>query len=735
MTYIKNVFKNNYLFFVSVVIFFIPFFWFANNQIISGGETYTILNPHLWNYVNLFAWNSNFGFGMPNIYQGSQVYYAITNALFSFFPLPIVQKILFGLSFSLSFLVFYYFVEYLFKNNKNYKYAYLIGAIFYSVNPFILMMFPWFPTYSFLFILTPSIIKYIIQYIREGKGLTQIILLSILLSSLSLNISILGITLFLIFIFTLLESVINKVNFKKILIIFFAVLLGNIFWILPLTQTYQSTFGGAIIYPTDFAKESILSSPVLNSMTLTEYYWFNKININGAPYFTYAGYYQLLSQLVLLSLLILIVLSFIKGKNKEINVINKKYILFFLSLFLFGAFLTKGGADPFGLIYKLLLINIKIFGIYRASDIKFPYFEVFSLSFLLSYSIIIFCKNKSKFFDFFKYFYIPVVLLLCALPFILGQIFAVKQKIIIPNYWFEFTSYLDQHSDSGRILILPKNFSPFDSYIWGYTGGWLGCGIVNRDFIGYTLGYGSTIQEKQYFPQINILYDSLESANYQKFSKLLKIYDISYILVRNDFDLESFENIKAYGNNYNFYKNGEANKILNSNLKDKKVFGELTLYKTAINDNLINSDGNQVNFSKINPTKYLVSIKNVKKNFSLNFLESFDDNWVLYINNKEIKNTIANHYLKYNYANAWDIDVDKLCSYNQNCTRNADGSYDLELVIEFWPQRLFYIGLFISGTTLLGCLGYLGYDWVKRRKRRKNGKTQDVKTVKNLDLD
>jgi hypothetical protein len=44
----------------------------------------------------------------------------------------------------------------------------------------------------------------------------------------------------------------------------------------------------------------------------------------------------------------------------------------------------------------------------------------------------------------------------------------------------------------------------------------------------------------------------------------------------------------------------------------------------------------------------------------------------------------------------------------------------MEMVIEFWPQRWFYLGLIISGATLAGCLGYLGYAGVQGlRKRRK----------------
>jgi hypothetical protein len=96
-----------------------------------------------------------------------------------------------------------------------------------------------------------------------------------------------------------------------------------------------------------------------------------------------------------------------------------------------------------------------------------------------------------------------------------------------------------------------------------------------------------------------------------------------------------------------------------------------------------------------------------------------------------------NHLMANGYANSWVVDVDSICNATSSagkqtppqaspskgeeagrCVKNADGSYDFEMVVEFWPQRLFYIGLAISGTTLLLCIGYLIYDW--RRRKRKN---------------
>jgi hypothetical protein len=96
---------------------------------------------------------------------------------------------------------------------------------------------------------------------------------------------------------------------------------------------------------------------------------------------------------------------------------------------------------------------------------------------------------------------------------------------------------------------------------------------------------------------------------------------------------------------------------------------------------------------------------------------------------KPIENN-QNHLMANGYANSWVIDTNAICGVdsgrslsaeeaggNFKCIKNPDGSYDFEMVVEFWPQRLFYVGLGISGLTLLGCVGYLVYDWKRKRKK------------------
>ncbi|WP_176229675.1 hypothetical protein [Candidatus Hakubella thermalkaliphila] len=143
-----------------------------------------------------------------------------------------------------------------------------------------------------------------------------------------------------------------------------------------------------------------------------------------------------------------------------------------------------------------------------------------------------------------------------------------------------------------------------------------------------------------------------------------------------------------------------------------------------------------VDFRKINPTRYEVSV-DAQEPFWLVFSESYHEGWKAYLVDTSGKGQIANkaedrpwyewsalltwlfegrrrielkdHYLVNAYANGWYVP--------------QTGQY--KITLEFVPQRLFEIGVLISGTTLLGCLGYLGYDWRKRRRARKSNEATE----------
>lgn len=146
-----------------------------------------------------------------------------------------------------------------------------------------------------------------------------------------------------------------------------------------------------------------------------------------------------------------------------------------------------------------------------------------------------------------------------------------------------------------------------------------------------------------------------------------------------------------------------------------------------------------IEFDLINPTKKLVHIKRATKPFYLTMSESYHDKWQVQLNNKKVNgffkswvpfvhpDTIADeqHFKYMTFLNGWYVDTEKLCKSSNRetkngCIKNSDGSYDIEIVIEFFPQRWFYLGLLISSITLISCLGYLAYDFRKNRRLKKS---------------
>lgn len=100
---------------------------------------------------------------------------------------------------------------------------------------------------------------------------------------------------------------------------------------------------------------------------------------------------------------------------------------------------------------------------------------------------------------------------------------------------------------------------------------------------------------------------------------------------------------------------------------------------------------------------YHVKINNASAGFLLNFLESFHDGWRIYFaKDGQLVNFSAGarQLIVNNYSNGWWLDVQEICQNQNLCEKNKNG-YAMELVIDFWPQKLFYFGLAISAIFLI----------------------------------
>lgn len=111
----------------------------------------------------------------------------------------------------------------------------------------------------------------------------------------------------------------------------------------------------------------------------------------------------------------------------------------------------------------------------------------------------------------------------------------------------------------------------------------------------------------------------------------------------------------------------------------------------------------KMSFSRLNPTMYKVSIENSTTPFILAFGESYNEGWHAYIAEDFFQTFFtkpipqARHYTLNGYSNGWLID--------------KKGNYTI--IVEYFPQKIFYAGLIISGTGLFIAILIL----VKRKVR------------------
>jgi hypothetical protein len=125
---------------------------------------------------------------------------------------------------------------------------------------------------------------------------------------------------------------------------------------------------------------------------------------------------------------------------------------------------------------------------------------------------------------------------------------------------------------------------------------------------------------------------------------------------------------------------------------------------------------------QLSATKYMLRIEGAPAAFYLRFGDSYNKAWQLF-DGREQSGVLAVPHFKLNgYLNGWYIDSALVCrAAGESCTKNEDGTYSMDLTIAFTPQRLFSVGLWVTGVTLLACIVYLviAASIKRRQKKRK----------------
>ena len=138
----------------------------------------------------------------------------------------------------------------------------------------------------------------------------------------------------------------------------------------------------------------------------------------------------------------------------------------------------------------------------------------------------------------------------------------------------------------------------------------------------------------------------------------------------------------------------------------------------------------KINFVDVNPTRKNVHIKGATKSFFLVMSEQYHEKWQAQFYNNKIDGSLERlwpfthpdriadeqHFAYMTFLNGWYVDIERYCDQEDRCRRNNDGSYDIELVVEFASQKWFYIGAIISESTAVILLLCLSSHFIIRKK-------------------
>lgn len=628
---------------------------------------------------------------------------------------------IFGLDYG-TYFVFYFFILFIGISGfilsdiilRNKKHAILIVPIF-IFNPVILYYTFARGTITFLMAFSGLLIIYYFMYkyklSNEKKYLLGIIFASLLVA----HPFIFFFLLFVIFYYFF----INK-KFKEILIVNIFILLINSFWIIPFLSSFLFRSNKLLgSYSTDL----VATYANLGSFSYSFIFLGRSFSLLGQIFSNY--YYIYLIIFFFLWIFVIYFSLFVKQK------VDIKYWPLILILLLFSI----GPRGELGVIYRYFLENFQFFSFFRSYQNIF----IIILSLLLFYSLII-AKNN-------KYFLriLQGISLITFFSFILLRNTDFTSKSVqIPIDYFKVKEIVDMDDSDNKVFLLP--LSIYDFYKWDKN--------QDKYFLQYFFKNKGLIFFRPTIDNnfLKSFYDNLYQNNIALDANDFRLLGVKYILDRKD--LNYIE--KGYFQENTFKIPGEL--LLKTE--------NLDLYLIDDPDPIIQLDNSY--FKMVNQFEYKIYAKEVLMKKELLFLHQFHDGWKIYVepisdNNycnepkfyqrTKVEECLSDsklfdgkglsylweksvfedtHKVVHDYANQWNINSEYI---KNNLSKdyykeNPDGSIDINLTLYFKPQSYFYLGLVISGATLLGALVYLGHDFVKRRKTRWGVEEDNNKEIK-----
>jgi hypothetical protein len=413
-------------------------------------------------------------------------------------------------------------------------------------------------------------------------------------------------------------------------------------------------------------------------------------------------------------------------------IVNRKNsnVVFFALIAVIGIFLSKQADIPFTGIYGWLYENFPGFNAFREAS-KFDFMVSLGYAVLIGAFITwVWSRNWKKNWYYAKHIIIFLIALLAlwnGKPMITGEIKSLFVPHVIPKEFLTIENLVFGQPEYFRTYWINMNFN------------WLFFNNTHPQIEGKLM---LRSEWNPFFKNIFANKKRTEGENMilalkdKKMNNLLDLASVKYVIIPL-YDRETGTDIvKGFGKSHQYYRS-ELSKIPYLKKVDKMPINILVyenenyrphIYTTNNQETISDEQGyNDVEYEMMSPSEYKIKISNISKPVFLNFTDNFHPSWKMRIGEFSwVDALLRNDYFlpdKYHLRseigfNSFSIDPQDICK-SYDCRKNSDGSYDIDMTLYFAPQSYLYLGMIISGSTLLLCLGYLAYYGIKKAKSKK----------------
>ncbi len=465
--------------------------------------------------------------------------------------------------------------------------------------------------------------------------------------------------------------------------------LANAWWLLPLVYQFTSSeyFGTLFASGTDVGTFDFVSQ-------FTSLFDVSRLFYGMTPTanFPISHYYHYLLAPTMMSVILLAVYAIACLTRKS------KFEIFFLLLAWISVILASGTRPPFGFVYQFLWDHLPYFHIFRTTN-RFNLYTMISYAILLGF----FYQHLKEFLEehrrrsliLYSLFFILVSIFLSAWPLLSGDLYEQLKPHQIPQDYYDLREFLKNQEGDFRVMNFPLT-------TWSVPYSWSApfdmqeilIDFSPKDVIVNGSGYLQDLKEREVSendPVYALVYKHLER---NEAIEILKMMGVRYLVVHHDY-------VIVHGQYFPVDVSEVTNTLQKADgISFVRAFGDLDVYEVsdfrprvyALVEGQTRRSGLTLDYQKISPVEYKVSVTGAEEPYTLVLAENFHPGW---------ESSVGEPVRFGEFANGWEIDQ----------------TGDYEIILKYRPQKLFDVGMAISILSLVTGFGILVYCRVRGVRR------------------